>query len=74
VRQPGISHVDLSLFKSFKMRERASVTFRLEAFNALNHTQFGPAGSSVGTIALGVVSSTGNDPRQVQAALRSVFH
>ena len=34
---PGLENVDLSLSKSFKVRERKTLEFRAEAFNAFNH-------------------------------------
>jgi hypothetical protein len=41
LRAPGISNFDLSLFKNFTLSERLRLQFRLESFNAFNHTQFG---------------------------------
>lgn len=38
--RPGINNLNLSLQKSFRMAERASLQFRADAFNVLNHTQF----------------------------------
>ncbi len=73
VRQPGLKTADLSLFKSFSIKDRATVTFRAEAFNAFNTTQFGPAASVVGNSTFGVISSTAADPRDVQLALKLVF-
>ncbi len=35
-----INSLDLSLSKEFRIKERANVEIRLDAFNALNHTQF----------------------------------
>jgi len=40
VRGPGYSQWDLSLFKNVKIGERVSSQFRLEAFNAFNHTNY----------------------------------
>jgi len=39
-RGPSYWNVDASISKSFKFKERADVTFRLEAFNALNHANY----------------------------------
>jgi hypothetical protein len=40
VRQPGISQLDMGLFKSFKFSERYAVKFKWEIFNVLNHAMF----------------------------------
>jgi hypothetical protein len=41
---PGIDNFDMTLQKSVRLADTRSVEFRIEAFNALNHTQFyGPA-------------------------------
>lgn len=39
-RQPGISQLDLGIFKNFKVNERFAVKFKWEVFNALNHGMF----------------------------------
>jgi hypothetical protein len=41
---PGTSNFDLTLKKDVRLGESKSLGFRVEAFNAFNHTQFyGPA-------------------------------
>jgi hypothetical protein len=45
-RGPGFHNWDLSVFKSFKFRERLSAQFRVEFFNILNHPNFNTAGNS----------------------------
>jgi hypothetical protein len=41
---PGINNFDLTLQKNVRLAEARSLEFRMEAFNAFNHTQFyGPA-------------------------------
>jgi hypothetical protein len=40
VRQPGISQLDLGIFKNFKVSERLAIKFKWEVFNALNHAMF----------------------------------
>ena len=38
---PGIERIDLGLMKNLKISERSTLQLRAEAFNALNHTNFG---------------------------------
>jgi hypothetical protein len=40
VRQPGIENIDFAVAKNWRVRERYSVQFRAEMFNAFNHTNF----------------------------------
>lgn len=47
LEQPGFEDWDMSLFKGFSVTQRAVFQLRLEAFNALNHTNFGPAGTGL---------------------------
>ena len=37
LRSPGFGNIDLSLFKTTHITERATFEFRIEAYNALNH-------------------------------------
>jgi hypothetical protein len=78
VRAPGTATTALSLFKQFHldfMREGSLLEFRAEAFNALNHPQFGLATSNlvVGSSSFGQVTQQANSPRQVQLALKLYF-
>jgi hypothetical protein len=40
VHGPGVNNLDLSVSKAFKIGDRVRFEVRLDAFNALNHTQF----------------------------------
>ena len=40
LRQPGISQLDMGIFKNFHLSERFSVKFKWEVFNVLNHAMF----------------------------------
>jgi hypothetical protein len=41
LRLPGTNNWDTGLYKNFQLTERLSFQFRLESFNAFNHTQWG---------------------------------
>ena len=70
---PGIANLDLAVMKNFGLTEKSQLQFRLEFFNALNHTQFfNPDGNITSTATFGRVQRA-RDPRQVQFALRLTF-
>jgi hypothetical protein len=85
---PGSSTLDLSLAKQFHVpfREKDALQFRAEAFNALNHpdwgapngnVQAGPAFTGAPANAahqgFGVISSTAIAMRQLQVGLKYTF-
>ena len=71
---PPLKVLDFSTFKDFRLKERASLQFRAEFFNVLNHPNLGQPGNVLGTATFGVISSTGNYlPRNIQLALKLVF-
>jgi len=47
LHRPGVNNLDLSLSKRFKLNSRIALEVRLDAFNALNHTQFSGVNSQV---------------------------
>jgi hypothetical protein len=83
IRGPGLFNLDCSVFRSFAIRERFNLQFRVEAFGLTNTATFGNPGTTVSnaTFANGVAtnlngydiisSSTGE--RQVRMALRFTF-
>lgn len=70
---PGRTNLDASLFKDFKPREKLTAQFRAEAFNILNHPQFGQPNATIGNGGVGQITSTVGNPRQLQVALRFQF-
>jgi len=84
-----INSVDLSLAKRFRFKERVEMEFRLDAFNAFNHTQFDNVsatfnGALGATTPTNLASETGNPtgfgavnsvrpPRNLQLAARFQF-
>src|SRR5262249_54975801 len=58
--------IDLSLFKSFTLKEGVSLQFRAEAFNFTNTPWFGAPNTTAGSANFGVVTpSQVNDQRNV---------
>ncbi|MHB1935754.1 MAG: carboxypeptidase-like regulatory domain-containing protein [Acidobacteriaceae bacterium] len=85
-RGPTYTNLDASLFKSFSLVKNTKLQFRAEAFNALNHPQFGQPvntsnfntdqGSSYNSANPNQFSSltyTRNNSRQMQFALKLLF-
>ena len=76
---PGVSNVVTALEKSFKMRERANLTFRAEMFNIFNHPNFGLpntaaiAANGQANPSAGVITYTTTSSRQIQFGLRFSF-
>jgi hypothetical protein len=76
VRVPGTRNATLAIFKDIslnKMREGAKLEMRAEAFNALNHPQFGGIQTTFGTSSFGDVDSQVNSPRNVQLGMQLYF-
>jgi outer membrane receptor protein involved in Fe transport len=76
---PGFGDVDFSLIKNTKVTERVNVQFRADAFDLLNHANFGQPGGTVGTSNFGLITGTRFPPgdsgssRQLQFALKMQF-
>jgi len=70
---PGLVNLDLSILRTFPLRENYRLQFRAEAFNLNNTPQFANPGNSINGTTFGVVTSTLNQPRVLQFALRFDF-
>jgi hypothetical protein len=71
-RAPNFEAWDFSANKTFRLGERASLQFRSEFFNVLNHTNFGIPNQVSNSAAFGTISSA-YPARQVQFALKAIF-
>ncbi len=71
-RGPGINNLDLALFKNFEFTRQVRLQFRLESFNALNHTQFDGVSTNIATANFGVVTSA-RPARINQLGLKLLF-
>jgi hypothetical protein len=73
IRAPGFWKTDFSLFKNIKFTERFTGQFRLESFNAFNHTNpICCTSTSFASSTFNTVTTT-RDPRIVQVALKLNF-
>jgi len=70
---PGISNLDFSLFKNFRVSERQNVQFRAEFFNLFNHPNFDIPVSDFNSPAVGQIHDTRLPNRQLQFALKYTF-
>jgi len=69
LRAPGYNNWDISIQKYFPVHESFRFQFRLDMFNAFNHTNFYAPNTFNGGAAFGTIGSSFS-PRQMQAALK----
>jgi len=76
---PSFVNTDLSLMKNTKITERMNLQFRADAFDVLNHANFGNPNLTVGSATFGSITSTRfpngdfGSARQLQLALKLEF-
>jgi hypothetical protein len=70
---PGAFQFDLSVVRSFAVRERQRVEVRGEAFNLLNHYRPGAPAAGFNNLASFGQITAGGDPRIMQFALKYIF-
>lgn len=76
VRSSGMKNTDAVLSKNwmFGFKDHpVTMTFRAEAYNLFNTVQFGQPNNSVTSSSFGVVTSTLNNPRDLQFAVKFSF-
>jgi hypothetical protein len=72
LRGPGYFDVDLAVARGFRLRERLTLQVRGEAFNLLNHPNFGLPNSNISSSSFGQITSA-FDPRILQGSMKLVF-
>jgi hypothetical protein len=75
-RQFGNFNENISIAKSFPIREQMRLDFRAEMFNAFNRVRFGTGPLGLQSAQLGQLTGAGdllNSPRQMQVALKLYF-
>ena len=70
---PGMQTLDLALVRSFALRESTRVELRGEAFNALNHSNFGTPNRFVNTPQFGTITEASTPGREFQISARLSF-
>lgn len=73
---PHLFNSDMSAIKNFTIKERYTLQFRADAYNAFNHINFGnPSGNiqSAGNITAGPFPGGSTNPRQMQFTARVQF-
>jgi hypothetical protein len=70
---PGFKNFNLSLLKNFRIKEDVRLQFRAEAFNVLNHPNFQVPVFFIDRADVGQVTSTSNEGRELQFAIKLLF-
>ncbi len=70
---PGHTNFDVSLAKRIPIKGSAKLQFRADAFNLLNHPSFGFPNQNIGSPTAGKITTTLNDNRIMQFALKFEF-
>jgi hypothetical protein len=73
LRRDPTKQVDATLTKNFKIRERAYLQVRLEAFNVTNRVTFAAPTTTPTSASFGVIGSQANTPRRLESALKFVW-
>jgi hypothetical protein len=72
IKGPGSFTLDMSLVRSFPIRERMSLQIRGEAFNLPNHVNFNSPTAALNSNLFGIITTAG-DPRIIQLAVKFLF-
>jgi hypothetical protein len=70
---PGVFNVDVSALKDFRVTENHRLQLRVEAFNGLNHPNWGNPNIQVLSSGDGTISSTRTSMRTMQVAAKYTF-
>ncbi len=73
LRVQGITGVDLSVRREFKLHERVRLALQADAFNLSNSVFFSAPGANIDSANFGTVASQSNQPRKVQLSGRISF-
>jgi hypothetical protein len=69
----GLFNLDLSLFRNIRIREKTTLQFRFEVFNATNTPTWGNPDTNILDGSAGVIGGTRSTERELQFALKLYF-
>lgn len=69
----GVKNVDIALSKSFRLPWEHELIFRVDVFNLFNDVQYAFPTTDLASANFGLILSTLNTPRTIQAGLRYAF-
>jgi hypothetical protein len=70
---PAMETMDVALVRSFAIREMLHMEFRAEAFNSLNHSNWGTPNRFVNTPQFGTITEASTPGREFQLSARLSF-
>ncbi len=70
---PGMQTMDLALVRAFALTEKIRLDMRAEAYNALNHSNFGTPNRFVNTPQFGTITEASTPGREFQLSARLSF-
>ena len=70
---PGITNVDASIIRNFRLWSNKTLQFRLEAFNALNNPIWNDPNTTLTSPLYGTITTTRKPMRELQIGLKFVF-
>ena len=70
---PGITNVDASIIRNFRLMSTKTIQFRLEAFNVLNKPIWQDPNTTLSSPLYGTINSTRRPMREVQLGIKFVF-
>ena len=70
---PRVWNINFGLFKKFAINERTGFQFRAEAYNALNHPNWGNVNLNPTSAQFGQITGKTGDVRNLQLSLRFYF-
>lgn len=72
LRAPGYFDMDVAATREFRFAERVTLQARGEAFNALNHPNFGAPNANISSATFGQIRGA-RDPRILQGSVKVIF-